>query len=247
MRTLTRVSAAFLLLDVCDKQPLMGASILVDGERKPFISKGDGHYVFINLEPISHEYEISAPGFRPVKRNIPFPPGVLPFVLALHYDNGGEKIKSMPYFKFVLRAKGKLLKNTRFSLTMESSVPSLRVIENAEKGASFLKISSSFQRSMLYQEYICSKDGRELMIMGYNWESGMYELQKPLEEAVQQGSLLKPRWNLETDEAGVVVLPVIGSFIQKEEIEFSARLDKKEQKIILGPSGPGCEMAKVDF
>ena len=54
MRTISRISAAFQVLDSYSKGPVLGASVLVDGRRVRYVAKGDGTYVFTDLPLVPH-------------------------------------------------------------------------------------------------------------------------------------------------------------------------------------------------
>ena len=162
MRTLSRVSAAFLLLDGRDKTPVLGATILVDGVRQKTVSKGDGHYVFINLPPTEHEYEISALNYHPVRRVLDASPELLPEIVPMQYAPDSPRLRSIPHYRVRFCRGGRPLDGETVTVTLQTPVGSLRVIEKAEKGAWHLTLGGGYAPAVLYQTFEAGPAG-ELM------------------------------------------------------------------------------------
>ena len=82
-----------------------------------------------------------------------------------------------------------------------------------------------------------------MLLTGYDKAAGQYELQDPLTADLPQGTLLRPVWDLITDRDGVAILPAIGLFLQREEVEFTFSWKGKEQQLMTAPPSPSLSAA----
>ena len=85
-----------------------------------------------------------------------------------------------------------------------------------------------------------------MLITGYDQAAGQFTLQEPLAAPLGAGTLLRPVWNLETDRDGAAILPAIGLFLQREEVELSFSWDGREQTLVTAPPSPSLRAA-VEF
>lgn len=244
MRTLNRISAAFLLLDGRDKSPVLGASVLVDGARCKLVSKTDGHYVFTNLPPKGHVYEISAPNYHPVRRSLGVDPE-LPEIVLMQYAPDSPRLSSIPHYRLRFCRGGRPLGGQSVTVTLKTPVGALRLVEPSPKGEWHLTLGGGYASAVLYQLFDAGEAG-ELMPTGFDRAVGTYELRRPLDDALREGTLLRPRWRLETDRNGVAVLPFIGFYMQREELEFSFALPGAEV-ILKAPPPSGAHPLDIDF
>ena len=76
--------------------------------------------------------------------------------------------------------------------------------------------------------------------------AGTYELRRPLGCALREGILLHPKWQLETDRNGVAVLPFIGFFMQRDELELLFAWQDKKVSVTAAPPDGTCPM-NIDF
>ena len=243
MRTLSCVSAAFLLLDGRDKTPVLGASILVDGRRHRVMSKGDGHYVLTNLPPVPHVYEISAPHYQPVLRQLG-PNEALPDTLPLQYAPDSTRLKGIPHYRLRFVCGGKPLSGQEIAAVLETPAGSLRVVEKANRGERHVTLGAGYAVSMLYQPFM-TQDG-ELMLTGFDRASGQYELRRPLEKGLAAGTLLRPLWRLETGPDGVAILPLIGQLMRQDELQLRFTCERGERVLSAAPPDGACPLT-VDF
>lgn len=234
MRTIHHLTAAFQLLDSYSKGPVTGATILVDGQRVPYVARGDGTYVFSNLLPTPHTYEISAPGCRSVCRTLPPAPKHVPEVVLMPYAPDSAALTRISYFRIRFLKNGAPLPDrTPVQATLLTPVGGLRLVEKAEKGSWTVALAGNYAAGMLYQYYCTQKNPAvQLMITGYDRAYGTYTLQEPLEDTLLPGTLLCPVWELETDRDGVDILPAPGVFFQREEVEFMFRQGGQEQCLV---------------
>ena len=243
MRTISRLSAAFQLVDGGTKEPVLGASILVDGGRVRHIAKGDGTYVFSDLPPTAHTYLISAPGYCEECLTLPASPTRFPEVLPMRYAPGGVRLGKVAHFRLRLLEGEKPLQNAPFRVTLATNVGALRLVEDAGAGEWTLSLAGGFALGMLYQKYILGSGGEDtLLLTGYDRGTGRYELQDPLTAPLPQGTLLRPVWDLRTDRDGTAILPAIGLFLQREEAEFSFAWDGREQRLTTANPSPSCSL-----
>ncbi len=218
MRTISRVSAAFLLLDGRDKSPILGASILVDGVRRKMVAKGDGHYVFSNLEPTAHVYDISASGYHPARRTLGADPEALPEIIPMQYAPDSLKLRSIPHYRLQFCSGGRPLADTEICLELQTPVGALRLVEPARKGEYRLTLGGGYAAAFLYQPLKAGK--AEIMATGFDRAEGCYELQRALDADLPEGTLLRPFWRLSTDGRGTAILPLLGALMQRDELEF---------------------------
>lgn len=245
MRALIQVSAAFLVLDSRDKSPVLDASILVDGVRKRCIRKGGGHFVLVDLPAAEHTFEISAAGFCTARRTIPPGDRALPEVVALQYAADSLRLRSINHYRFRFTKGGAPLADGRVQVTLLTGCGALRVVDSAKKGGQTLTLSGGYVPMLLYQDF--DAEGMAMLLTGYDRSSGCYELREPLKKALAAGTALRPRWTLDTDREGTAVLPDVGLFMQREELEFSFETEgARAQKLTL-PLPAGACPAAVKF
>lgn len=244
MRTISRISAAFQLLDSYSKGPVLGASILVDDRRVRYVAKGDGTCVFANLPSKPHTYEISAPGYCTVRLALPAVPLHFPEVVLLQHAPGGALLGKIAYFRLRFSEGEQPLENTEVRAVLQTNVGSLRLVAPAGAGDGALSLAGGYALGMLYQK-CCSQGDPEktILLTGYDKAAGQYELQDPLPADLPQGTLLRPVWDLITDRDGVAILPAIGLFLQREEVEFSFTWNGKEQRLVTAPPSPSVSAA----
>lgn len=239
MRTISRISAAFQLLDSYSKRPVAGATILVDGGRVRYVAKGDGTYVFADLPPIPHTYEISAASYCTTRVTLPVVPPHLPEVVLLQHAPGAPNLGQIACFRLRFLEEGRPLGNTLVRTTLLTPVGGLRLVEEARQGDSTLALAGNYALGMLYQKYRPQNaPGEMLLLTGYDQAAGRYELQDPLTVPLEQGTLLRPVWELQTDRDGAAILPAIGLFLRREEAEFAFTYDGIERRLVT-ESAPG--------
>lgn len=243
MRTLNRISAAFLLLDGRDKSPVLGANVLVDGARHKLVNKNDGHYVFTNLPPAEHMYEISAPNYQPVVRSLGVDPE-LPEIVLLQYAPDSPRLYNVPHYRLRFYQNGRPLDRQTVTVTLKTPVGALRLVEPAPKGEWHLTLGGEYASAVLYQLFDAGQG--EVMPTGFDRAAGTYELRRPLNGALREGTLLRPLWRLETDCNGVAILPFIGFYMQRDELEFSFALQGTQITVTAPPPSGACPL-DIDF
>lgn len=221
MRTIIQVSAAFLLLDGRTKQPVRDASVFVDGNRNGAVRKGDGHYVFMNLLPVEHTFEITAPGYCVISRQLPVAPELLPEIVLMQYATDNPRLNSIPHFRLSVTSGGVPVRREMIWAELRTAPGALRVIENSAKGVWNLALGGGYQGAMLYQPFRTDGLEKDILFTGYDTAAERYTLREPLPKAIKQGTLLRPVWELETDRNGLAILPFAGMFMQAEELEFA--------------------------
>lgn len=246
MRTVIQISAAFLVLDGCDKRPIREVSILVGGVRQHCIRKGDGHFVFIDLSETEQIFEIAAPGFRTARRTVRPGAGPLPEVVVMQYAPDSLRLAGVSHYRFRFTKGGVPLADSQVQVTLRTGCGALRVVESAQKGQQTLTLSGGYAPMILYQDYEAGAAGTVTLI-GYDPGSGYHELREPLGKALATGAVLSPCWTLETDREGMAILPSVGLFMQREELEFSFEAKGvQRQKLTLSLPAGACPAA-VEF
>ena len=247
MRTIRRLSAAFQLLDGYSKGPVTGASVLVDGGRVKYAAKGDGTYVFSDLPPVPHTYEFSAPGFCPACRTLPVVPAHIPEVVLMQYQPGTPALGRIAHFRLRFRSGGAPLSGAAVRATLTTPVGALRLVERAEQGSRAVTLAGNYSPVLAYQRCCPRQEGAEdLVIAGYDREAGQVILQEPLAAPLGEGTLLQPVWELETDRDGTAILPAIGLFLQREEVELSFTWEGHRSGLTTAPPSPAVS-AVIEF
>lgn len=246
MRTISRISAAFLPLDGRSKLPVADAAILVDGERLGGTRKGDGHYVFTNLPPREHVYEISAPGYRTVRRSLPAKPELLPEIVLMQYAADYPRLSGITHFRLCCTQQGKPLQDAAVRVELRTAPGSLRAVENAAKGERALTLGGGYLPGMLCQPYRVDGQKEDILFTGYDRAAQAYVLREALPAAIKKGALLHPVWELETDRSGTAILPFVGLFMQAEELEFMFQWSGKNVKLATAAPNPILTV-KLDF
>lgn len=245
MRSIIRLSAAFLVLNGRDKSPVQEVSILVDGVRERCIRKGDGHFVFVNLPTTEHTFEITAPGFCPVRRTVQPGAGALPEIVVMQYAADNPRLGGISHYRFRFTKGGAPLADGRVQMTLLTGCGALRVVDSAPKGRRTLALSGGYAPMLLYQDYVAGDVA--MLLTGYDRGSGCYELREPLGTTLAAGAVLCPRWTLDTDREGTAVLPGVGLFMQREDLEFSVETEGAQvKKLTLPPPVGACPVA-VEF
>ena len=244
MRTISRISAACQVLDSYSKGPVLGASVLVDGRRVRYVAKGDGTYVFTDLPLVPHVYEISAHGYCTVRITLPAAPIHFPEVVLLQHAPGGAFLGKIAYFRLRFSEGERPLGDACVRAVLRTNVGSLRLVAPAGAGERTLSLAGGYALGMLYQK-CCPQSAPEetVLLTGYDKAAGQYELQDPLTADLPQGTLLRPVWDLITDRDGVAILPAIGLFLQREEVEFTFSWKGKEQQLMTAPPSPSLSAA----
>ena len=245
MRTIRRISAAFQLLDSYSKGPVPGAVILVDGGRARYVAKGDGTYVFSDLPPVPHTYEISVSGYCGERLTLPVVPPHFPEVVLLQHAPGTPQLGRIPHYSLRFLEGERPLRDARIRVTLETNVGALRLVERAGAGESTLALAGNYAVGMLYQKYWFQGAEGPILITGCDQDTGRYELQEPLAADLEQGTLLRPVWDLRTDRDGTAVLPAIGLFLQREEAEFSFACGGREQRLTMALPAPSLRRTVV--
>lgn len=247
MRIISRVSAAFLVLDGRDKSPLRQAAVLVDGQRRAVLSKGDGYFVVLNLPEGEHRFEVTVPGYQTIRRTANFTGVGTAEPVVLQHDPESIRRKGLDHFRFRFLGKGEVpLSHRAVWVTLCTPCGNLRVVDSAKTGQSQLALSGRCVPAMLYQDCDAGKAGT-VTLTGFDRESGCYMLREPLERALPAGEVLRPFWILATGRDAVAVLPRIGLFMPWEELEFSfAAEGERERKLTLPPT-PGAHEVTVQF
>lgn len=247
MRTVSRVSAAFLVLDGRDKSPLRQAAVLVDGQSRAVLSKGDGYFVVLNLPEGEHRFEITAPGYQTVRRTASFTGAGAAEAVVLQHDPESIRRKGMDYFRFRFLGKGAVsLAHRTVKAVLRTPRGSLRVVDSAKAGQRQLALSGGYAPAMLHQDCDAGKAG-SVAFTGFDRESGCFILREPLRGALAAGGVLRPFWSLETGRDAVSVLPRIGLFMPWEELEFSFETEGERERKLTLPPVPGTHEVTVQF
>lgn len=224
LKLINRLSASILVINSMTKKPINNAIISHNGRVGGYISKGEGYYVYTNLENYVYKFKVACPGFLTES-----------FEVDLKENNGSNHICKMYYSVdsaksltvnkpvALVTLNGKPLINTSIKFIQENKVPALRVTKNTEKSSKFIELNCDYDNGFLYQSYTYENNEKELVIINYDPEKNSYILEEKIDEDLKLSTLLKPLWNISTNEDGMLVIPMSDFFIKDENIEFTVK------------------------
>ena len=110
-----------------------------------------------------------------------------------------------------------------------------------------MTLAGNYSPVLAYQCCCPRQEGAaDLVIAGYDREAGQVILQEPLAAPLGEGTLLQPVWELETDRDGTAILPAIGLFLQREEVELSFTWEGHRSGLTTAPPSPAVS-AVIEF
>lgn len=234
MKIINKASVVFLVLDDYTKDPLSDAEITCNGVHIPYAKKTDGYYVFLNMDPGNYQFEVSLKGFLPVSYEVELT-DVQPMQIVATMQYTQDNIKALGYKRliFTAKTKGKPVKNKAVRVRLDTKVPFLRVIEPMPKGSNLVMVNSDYNKRLLFQQYSYDKKPNlNIFFVGYDHEKQAFRTRDPFKTRTIEGGLLNPVWNYMTDEHGSFMIPVNPLFIQKEQVDFTVSIEKKNISIV---------------
>ena len=225
-------SLVFLLKDVYNKNPITTAVILCNGKQNPYVRKQSGHYVFSDLFPGNYEISITCKGYTGLKFSVELKENetkVMNFDLSYTADN--TSISNATRFEMTFYHLKKRASDKDVSVLLQNESSFMKLIENAEKGAEEIKLNIDEMNSgIIGQKFIyeVKKERYEIKIEGFNSENKTYTLANPLEEALESGGKFYPKWDVKTDSAGRVVMPLIGHLMEANPIKLMCEVKDGE-------------------
>lgn len=228
MAILNRASVGFTILDNFDKTYLNNAIITCSAPYNTCIKKGSGTYAFINMSDGDYKFEVSCFGYISMKFDVNVRAGRPVMIVAcMNLSRVNNKLFSNDSINFRLKDGNNTINNENIEICLESKVPFLRVAEDTSKNADRLKLNIDYNPLLVYQDL---KAGEDFIIRLSTYNDDGYKVE-PGCPALEQGDLLKPVWNIRTDENGGMVLPINKFYMPKEDIDFIIKYRDKSQRV----------------
>lgn len=227
MRIIHKASLVFLLKDIYSKMPVTTAVILCNGKQNPYTRKKEGYYVFSNLYPGDYDVSISCKGYTSLNFSVILKENetkVMDFDMSYAVDNAG--LTNLTRFEIRLLENGKPLVGTDVILKLKNEAEFLKIIEPSQAGSDEIKLNVDMLNGLMGQKYIYKfkRKEYEIFFFGYNQEKKCYILKDFLNEGLEPGGKFYPIWNLKSDYAGRVTMPLIIQFMADETIKFECKV-----------------------
>ncbi len=224
LKVINRLSISIIVVNSMTKKPINNAVISHNGKLGGYISKGEGYYIFNNLESYVYNFKVECQGFitESFEVDLKENDGVN-HVCEMYYSVDSAKLLAINKPVALVTLDGKPLVNTPIKFIQEDKVAALRVTRNIEKGSKFIELNCDYDDGFLYQSYTYEDNERELFINDYDVEKSSYVLEQKTDEDLKLSTLLKPLWNISTDENGMLVVPISDFFVNSEEITFTVK------------------------
>lgn len=234
MKTITKASVIFYLLDEINKRPISDAIITCKGHSFASIRKDDGNYVFTDIAKGEYVFIIQKPGFLSKEYQVSIS-DVQPVMTAvtMQFSLDNPVISNMKKIIFTLKNGDKIVPSKEVSLKVDIRNPYLRVIEPVIKGSYLMKLNSDFDPRLLYQEYrYDQKTNISIFFSGYDHENKAYILSTTYKSKIPESGLLNPIWSFKTDSKGRFLFIINPVFMLKDKIEATLTIDKKVLNIV---------------
>ncbi len=238
MRVIHKASLVFLLKDIYYKAPIVTASILCNGKQNPYTRKRDGYYVFSDLYPMDYDISISCKGYTDINFSVKLKENetkVMTFDMPYTADN--SNLTRLTRFELTLYNGKKKILNHDVSFKLKNNISFIKLIEPISAGNEEMKLNlEEFTSGIIGQKYIykIGKKKQEIEISGYDSDKKCYTLKEPLSEDLREGGRFYPIWNLKTDGAGRLIMPLISQFMKDDILEFQLEVKDFEGKNLKG-------------
>lgn len=224
MRTLNQLSATFLILNAMTKSPINNAVISCNGKPGGYISKGNGYYIYKNLESYKYRFEIRCQGFAPQEVQVDInSKSDFNVICLMYYSVESAKLLSVNKPVGLATLGDMPIANTELLIVQEDKVAALRVAKTTDN-TRYIELNCDYNRAFLYQSYTYETDlQNEIFIEDYDDNKKAYITKEPIDKNIKISSLLKPIWHVSTDEKGMFVFPISEEFTINELVNFSVK------------------------
>lgn len=248
MRILSQLSVTFLVINAMTKDPINNAIISCNGKPGGYISKGEGYYVYTNLENYKYRFEVRCQGFAPQFFEIDLSKNTeYNNVCLMYYSVSSAKLLSVNKPICLATLNGNPLENTAMKIIQGNKVATLRISDTVEDKMNCIELNCGYNRGVLYQFYSYGMEcEKELFISDYDDEKKAYLTDTIIPEKIKISTLLKPMWKIVTDEKGLFVLPISGVFTTDNIVNFTIKYKEQSKSINVERSNTS-KILHVDF
>lgn len=230
MRTMNYASVVFLLVDSFNKKPIENAVITCNGNYGGYVYKGDGYYVYPNLEKYKYHFEIKCNGFNTEIYNLDVEDDETKNIICtMNYLTGSRMFNADNRLLLEVMTDEKPLKNSNVTIVYKNKIPGLRIIKSSEPGSKDIFLNSDFDTRLIYQDYIYNNNN--IYISDYNYMEKCYTIKEGINEEFIEGTFLTPKWNLVTDKNGYLLFLLNEFFNAKDYVELYIESNGKSQNI----------------
>ncbi len=230
MRTMNYASVVFLLVDSFNKKPIENAVITCNENYGGYVYKGDGYYVYPNLEKYKYHFEIKCNGFNTEIYDLDVEDDETKNIICtMNYLTGSGMFNTENRLLLQVMIDEKPLSNSDVSILYKNKIPGLRIIKSSEEGSKDIYLNSDFDTRLIYQSYVYND--KTIYIDNYNYMEKCYVIKEPINERISEGDFLSPKWNLTTDKNGYLLFLINEFFNAKDYVELYIEVDGKSQNI----------------
>lgn len=226
MRTLNQLSATFLIINAMTKSPINNAIISCNGKPGGYISKGNGYYIYTNLENYNYSFEISCQGFVSQEFQVDInDKSEINVICLMYYSVESANLLSVNKPVGLATLGDVPIANADLLIVQEDKVAALRVTKTTDN-TKYIELNSDYNRAFLYQSYVYGTDLQdEIFIEDYDDNKKAYVTKEDIDKKIDISSLIKPAWHITTDEKGRFVFPVSDVFSTNDTVNFSVKYE----------------------
>ncbi|NLT95943.1 MAG: hypothetical protein GXW85_10550 [Clostridia bacterium] len=217
-----KVSLVFQLIDDYTEKSVVTARVRESTGCCQAINKRDGYYVFINLEPKEYIFTIEAPNFLKVTKKIDLALAQEPVIIKVRLQHGvfSNLLNNATRILGRLDNKtGQPQANHSFMLAVISKANNLRLVEDAKKGSTKIKVYGGDKYSLEGRKLLIAEKEKYsfIEIEGYDPEEDCFRLNQPLDLNYKTGAVLYHSWQMETNHKGEFMLPIPLTLINEDK------------------------------
>ena len=238
VRRLHTASTIFWLINGFDKMPIVTANISCNGRSWPHIRKNDGHYVFLNMHDGKYRFHIECWGFNSKSYDVEIKNGNICEIFdQLYYNKKFKGLHNLRKIFLSLEHDGEKLKDRNVQIIINNYLPFLGTKDFSKDQKSKIKINGNYNYLFLKQKYMIDEKNF-IFIDSYDGEYFILSDDSDFDD-LKAESVLKPAWELLTDENGEIVLPIHPVFMSKNNIEIIVRSNDLESRVKINPGQQG--------
>lgn len=227
MRCLHSASTVIWLLNGFDKTPILNANITCNGKHWPYVRKPDGHYVFLDMHDGIYNFVVDCWGFDKKSYEVEIKNGKgVEIKDQLYYNKHFKDIYKLKKIVISLKKDGQSLANKDVKVIINDKIAFLKVIESDYDNEYKIKINGGYNKLYLMQEYLDNED-RLLFFYGYDSDTKKYLVKQDDDKKTSTDFYLRPAWNLKTDDAGEIIIPVQTLFMPGKKVSFLILVDEQ--------------------
>jgi hypothetical protein len=205
------------------ESPLTGAAI----------NKGDGHYVFINLEPAAYTFLIECESYMTIEQEVSISANIAQiYHLQMQHTTNSKLLEGITCIKMIFKdSKGKLIDaGEKRNVVVVGSSNLIRTVEPLVIGQQQLRLYSNHGYRLEGKQWLLYGEHKEnIKTQTYQVREDCYLLEQPLLYEHQSGEPLYPMSTLILDEQGAAILPLANYQVLRQELVEILVMNKQQE------------------